>query len=132
MVGVFHYLALFAIGAATVWAAVATFLGMVDQGKASIEDLLLLFIFLEIGAMVGIYFQTRRMPVRFLVYVAITALTRMLIGHVSVNHTPDLGILMISGAILVLTLAVLLLRIGSYQYPSDKWVKEDTAPPESD
>ena len=28
--------------------------------------------------MVGIYFKTRRLPVRFLIYIAITALTRML------------------------------------------------------
>ncbi len=72
----FHLLGLFAIGASTVWAAAATFLSMVAKGHASIEDLLLLFIYLEIGAMVGIYFKTNRMPVRFLIYVGITAVTR--------------------------------------------------------
>src|ERR1700692_839 len=68
----FHILALFAIGAATVWAAAAAFYAMVQKGSATIEDLLLLFIYLEIGSMVGIYFRTNHMPVRFLLYVGIT------------------------------------------------------------
>ena len=72
----FHLLALFAIGGSIVWSAVFAFEGMVRLGQATIEDVLLLFIYLELGAMVGIYFETRRMPVRFLIYVAITALTR--------------------------------------------------------
>jgi len=38
-----------------------------------------LFIYLEIGAMIGIYFKTTRLPVRYLIYVAITALGRVLI-----------------------------------------------------
>ena len=70
---------LFAIGAATVWAAASAFVAMVAKGHASLEDLLLLFIYLEIGSMVGIYFKTNHMPVRFLIYVGITALTRHLI-----------------------------------------------------
>ncbi|MGO3621335.1 MAG: phosphate-starvation-inducible protein PsiE, partial [Pseudomonas helleri] len=70
----FHYLALFAIGAVTAWAAVMEFLQMVEKGNITIDDILLLFIYLELGAMVGIYFKTNHMPVRFLIYVAITAL----------------------------------------------------------
>jgi phosphate starvation-inducible membrane PsiE len=91
---------------------------MVEQGHATIEDILLLFIYLELGAMVGIYFYTRHMPVRFLIYVAITALTRMLIGFINVQHTPDEGILLISGAIVLLSFGVLVLRFGSTKYPS--------------
>ena len=58
LVEAFHYLALFAIGATVFWAAGAAFLGMVNKGHASIDDILLLFIYLELGAMVGIYFKT--------------------------------------------------------------------------
>ncbi len=109
----FHYMALFAIGATVVWAAVMAFIGMTEKGAASIEDILLLFIYLEMGAMVGIYFKTNHMPVRFLIYIAITALTRMMIGHIQVNHTPDWGVLMIAGAILLLAFATLVVRYGS-------------------
>jgi len=52
LVDVFHYLALFAIGATTVWSAAAAFIGMTARGRASLADILLLFIYLEIGAMV--------------------------------------------------------------------------------
>ncbi|GFM89092.1 hypothetical protein PSCICO_44910 [Pseudomonas cichorii] len=52
----FHFLALFAIGAITAWASVVAFLGMVEKGNITVDDILLLFIYLELGAMTGIYF----------------------------------------------------------------------------
>ena len=118
LVDAFHYLALFAIGATIVWSAVFAFIDMSGKGHASIDDILLLFIYLELGAMVGIYFKTNHMPVRFLIYVAITALTRMLIADVQHNHTPNPGILMISGGILLLAVANLVIRYGSARFPS--------------
>jgi protein PsiE len=120
LVDTFHYLALFAIGATTVWSAGAAFIGMAAQGRASLGDILLLFIYLEIGAMVGIYFKTTRLPVRYLIYVAITALGRVLIEIVGAEHRTGMDILVVTGAILLLSFAVLVLRFGSYRYPSDK------------
>ena len=118
LVDVFHFLALFAIGATIVWSALFAFVGMTGKGHASIDDILLLFIYLELGAMVGIYFKTNHMPVRFLIYVAITALTRMLIADIQHNHIPNMGILLISGGILLLAFATLVIRYGSAKYPS--------------
>lgn len=117
LIGAFHLLALFVIGGTIVWAAVFAFLGMVERGDAGIEDILLLFIYLELGAMVGIYFKTNHMPVRFLIYVAMTALTRLLFGFVSVEHEADLRILIVSGSILLLATAVLIVRYGSNRFP---------------
>ena len=118
LVDAFHYLALFAIGATIVWYAIFAFVGMTGKGHASIDDILLLFIYLELGAMVGIYFKTNHMPVRFLIYVAITALTRMLIADIQHDHTPNMGILLIAGGILLLALANLVIRYGSARFPS--------------
>ncbi len=126
LVSGFHLLALFAIGATIVWAAAFEFFKMMAQGHASVEDILLLFIFLELGAMVGIYFTTNHMPVRFLLYIALTALTRLLIGMVKLEHvelidaiqTPHFGLLVVTGCILLLALAVLTLRYASNRYPS--------------
>lgn len=115
---VFHLLGLFAIGGATVWAAAKAFLDMATKGHATIEDLLLLFIYLEIGSMVGIYFRTNHMPVRFLLYVGITALTRHMIGYVQMESVPDVGILILAGATLILSLAVLTIRYASAQFSS--------------
>lgn len=102
----FHALTLFVIGAAIVWSAMHTIFDMAGNGRITIEDILLLFIYLELLAMVGIYFKTNRMPVRYLIYVAIIALTRMLIIKVQIDHEPDEG--------------VLILRYGSSKYPSVK------------
>ena len=128
LVSGFHLLALFAIGATIVWAAVFEFIKMMAQGHATVEDILLLFIFLELGAMVGIYFTTNHMPVRFLLYIALTALTRLLIGMVNIEHielidaiqTPHLGLLVVTGCILLLAIAVFTLRYATYKYPSVK------------
>ena len=106
----FHYLALFAIGSVIVWSAFFTFIDMTEKSSASIEDILLLFIYLELGAVVGIYFKTNHMPVRFLIYVAITALTRMLLEYLNKWHNNvnnDLGyeIVIICGGIVLLALS---------------------------
>jgi len=122
LVDAFHHLALFAIGGAIVWSAGYAFIGMATQGHASIGDILLLFIYLELGAMVGIYFKTNHMPVRFLIYVAMTALTRLLISDVQAHHdnptTTDASIVLVSGAILLLAVATLVIRFGSSKFPS--------------
>ncbi|MGH9809303.1 MAG: phosphate-starvation-inducible protein PsiE [Terriglobia bacterium] len=114
----FHYLALFAIGGAIVWSAVVAFVGMTGKGHASVNDILLLFIYLELGAMVGIYFKTNHMPVRFLIYVAMTALTRVLIGDGQAHHPPEIEVVMVSGSILLLALAALVIRYASFKFPS--------------
>ena len=121
----FHYLALFAIGSAIVWSAFFAFLEMAQKNAASIEDILLLFIYLELGAVVGIYFKTNHMPVRFLIYVAITALTRMLLEYLNNWHstksdTIHYDILIICGGIVLLALSIIVLRYSSYNYPSEK------------
>ena len=116
----FHYLALFAIGATTVWSALAAFIGMLDEGRAGLSDILLLFIYLEIGAMVGIYFKTTRLPVRYLIYIAMTALGRVLIEVGGAEHKTGKDLLIVAGAIFVLSLAVLVLRFASNKDdPSD-------------
>jgi phosphate starvation-inducible membrane PsiE len=93
---------------------------MLGEGSVSVDDILLLFIYLELGAMVGIYFKTNHMPIRFLLYVAITALTRLLIGDVSHHNAPEAGLLYVCGGILLLSLSILVVRYASSKYPSSK------------
>jgi len=96
LVDAFHYLALFAIGGAIAWSAAVAFFAMAEKGHTTIDDILLLFIYLELGAMIGIYFKTNHMPVRFLIYVAMTALTRLLIADVQAHHRLDMGIVLVA------------------------------------
>jgi phosphate starvation-inducible membrane PsiE len=114
----FHYVALFVIGGAIVWSAAHAFIAMMGQGRASIDDILLLFIYLELGAMVGIYFETNHMPVRFLIYIGITGLTRLLVGDIATHHQLEWGIVVVPAGILLLALANLVVRYGSARFPS--------------
>ena len=100
----FHILALFVIGGTVIWSAVEEYLTIIKAGHPTLKDILLLFIYLEIGAMVGIYFKTKRLPVVFLIYISITALTRVL--TVDIKTMDWQHILVISSAILILALSV--------------------------
>ncbi len=111
MVEVFHTVGLFVIGATVIWSSVTVYLEMISHGHATLKDILLLFIYLELGAMVGIYFKTRRMPVQFLIYIAVTALTRLL--TIDIKTMSNETILTLTGAILMLTFAILVLRYGT-------------------
>lgn len=110
----FHLLGLFVIGAAILWASWIEVFEIISHGGPKIKDVLLLFIYLELGAMVGIYFQTKRLPVRYLIYIAVTALTRVL--AIDIKTMSDMHILSLTGAILILCLSVLALRIGSTRF----------------
>lgn len=118
MVELFHYLALFVIGATIVWSAVYEYLGIMSAGQAKLKDILLLFIYLELGAMVGIYFKTHQLPVQFLIYIAITALSRHLVIDVQkVADSFHLYLLMtITASVLILSLSALVLTYTAKKY----------------
>jgi len=118
LVDSFHYLALFGIGATIVWSAVHDYIDMMRTGHADLEDILLLFIYLELGAMVGTYFKTRRLPVQFLIYIAITALSRHLVIDVQkVADSFHLYLLLgITFAIALLSVAVFILSYTGKNY----------------
>ena len=116
----FHFIALFAIVVTIIISAVLAFSEMIANRAISIEDILLLFIYLELGVMVGIYFKTNHMAIRFLLYVAITALTRMIVGEIQVNDEPKMGILYASIAILLLAISNFIIRLASNRYPSEQ------------
>lgn len=118
LVDVFHYLALFGIGATIAWSAVHEYLLMIQTGHATLEDILLLFIYLELGAMVGIYFKTHRLPVQYLIYIAITALSRHLVIDVQkVTDSFHLYLLLsITAAIACLSGAIFILSYTAKKY----------------
>ncbi|MGR9053904.1 MAG: phosphate-starvation-inducible protein PsiE [Gammaproteobacteria bacterium] len=125
LVDIFHYLALFVIGATVVWSAVHDYFEMMQSGHANLEDILLLFIYLELGAMVGTYFKTRKLPVQFLIYIAITALSRHLVIDVQkVADSFHLYLLLtITAAIAVLSLSIWILSYTTARYgcPEDRY-----------
>ena len=124
MVDGFHYLALFVIGATIIWSGTVEYMKIMDQGYAGLKEILLLFIYLELGAMVGIYFKTHRLPVQYLIYIAITALSRHLVIDVQ-KVTSDFQLyllIVITGCIVALSLAVLVLTYTGNRFgrPEDQ------------
>jgi phosphate starvation-inducible membrane PsiE len=118
LVDTFHYLALFVIGGTIVWSAAYEYIQIMESGYAKLKDILLLFIYLELGAMVGIYFKTHRLPVQFLIYIAITALSRHLVIDVQkVSDNFHLYLLItIAISIVVLSLSVLVLTFTGRKF----------------
>lgn len=114
LVSAFQVIALFVIGATIVWSAAHDYIRMIQAGRAGLDDILLLFIYLELGTIVGIYFKTDRLPVLFLLYVAITALTRFL--AIDVKDLSLESVLAVTGSIFVLTLAVLVVQIATSRF----------------
>lgn len=116
LVRFFHLLGLFVIGATIFWSAAVFYLGLIKAGHASLHDILLLFIYIELGAMVGIYFHTEQLPVEFLLYIAITVITRTL---VSFEELSEARVVVATLSVLVLAVAVFLLRWGAHRFRSD-------------
>lgn len=126
----FHFIGLFVVGASILWASWAEVFKIIEHGGPDIKDVLLLFIYLELGAMVGIYFKTKRMPVRFLIYIAITALTRVL--AIDIKTMDNMHMLILTVSILILSLAVLVLKFSSNKFSETDEAVKKTAEMETD
>lgn len=88
---------------------------MIVARKVTLTDLLLLFLYLEIFTMVGLYYRQGKLPVRYPIYIAIVALARyVILGMKEMDQWRLLGI---AAAVLLLTLAVLALRYGHSRFP---------------
>jgi protein PsiE len=88
---------------------------MVMVHRVELTDLLLLFIFLEVITMVESYWRLGKLPVRIPLYIAMVALARYLILDTADAH--DVHALFITGAILILALAVFVIRFGHLKFP---------------
>ena len=91
---------------------------MWENGTVLLADLLLLFIYLEIFAMVSIYLDSGKLPVRMPIYIAIVALARYLI--LDMKGMDPWKVVGIAAASLILALTVLVIRYGHLKYPYDE------------
>jgi protein PsiE len=109
---------LFIIAISTVVAVGIEIGVMVQNQTVTLADLLLLFIYLEVLAMVGIYLDSGKLPVRMPLYIAIVALARYLI--LDMKDMETWRVLGIAGAALVLSITVLVIRFGHIRLPYEK------------
>lgn len=110
-----EHLGLLVIAVATVVAMASEVVTMVRSMQVTLADLLLLFLYLEVLAMVGAYYRSGKLPVRFPLYISMVALARYLV--LDIKGMEDWRMLAITASILLLTLAVLVVRIGHVRYP---------------
>jgi len=123
---VLHYIeqiGLLIILIATIIAVGQEVLIMIEKMKVDLKDLLLLFIYLEIIAMVQIYYEEHRLPIRFPIYIAIVALARYII--LDSKSLEQWQLFEIGFTIMILTLAVLIVRYGHVKLPYKVHKKDD-------
>lgn len=88
---------------------------MLDAKTVTLADLLLLFIYLEVLAMIAIYLDSGQLPVRIPLYIAIVALARYLI--LDMKNLDTWRMLGVSGAVLIIAITVLVIRYGHNRFP---------------
>jgi len=110
-----EHIGLLVIAVATVVAMANEVVAMVSVAQVTLADLLLLFLYLEVLAMVGAYYRSGKLPVRFPLYISMVALARYLV--LDIKGMDEWRMLGITASILLLTLAVLVVRIGHIRYP---------------
>ena len=108
-------LGLIVIAIATVVAGYQEVMTMIGNAKVTLADLLLMFLYLEVLAMVGLYFNSGKLPVRFPLYIAMVALARYVI--LDVKDLDVWHIIGIAASILLIAGAVLLIRYGHVRFP---------------
>ncbi|MDP5252687.1 MULTISPECIES: phosphate-starvation-inducible protein PsiE [unclassified Vibrio] len=103
---------------------------VISNKAVTLADLLLLFIYLEVLAMVGLYLKSGRLPVRMPLYIVIVALARYM--ALDMKNLDTWRMLGLSGAIFIVALAILLIRFGHTRYPygdaDNSMTKKDNQP----
>ena len=110
--------ALLIILACTVIAFTVEILQMIEIRKISLADLILLFLYLEVLAMVRVFWESQSIQITLPLFIAITALSRFIILQ-GKNINPEV-LLYEAGAIVLIAIAILVLRFRNSPLVSSK------------
>ena len=94
---------------ATITAILFEILRMIDVQYVELADLLLLFIYVEVIGMVRVYYVSNRVRMTYPLFIAITALSRLIILQ-GKDSNPEL-LFYEAGAIVLVAIAVIILRL---------------------
>ncbi|MFV8449141.1 phosphate-starvation-inducible protein PsiE [Vibrio campbellii] len=106
---------LVAITMATVWAMVEEFVHIYVQKRVSLDDILLMFIYLEVLAMVGQFVMNGKIPVRYPIYIAMMAIARYI--TLGMKELDSVMIVWLSLSAFILAAATLVIRVGHHYWP---------------
>ena len=76
--------------------------------KVGLQDLLLMFLYVEVLGMVGAYYDSKQIPITLPIFIAITALARIAILQ---KEQEPVNLIYESGAILILAIASVVVNI---------------------
>jgi protein PsiE len=102
---------LFFIALLTIFSVGAEMYAVIQIGKIALTDLLLMFIYAEVLGMVAAFYQYRKIPITLPIFIAITALCRLIILQGKGISTVDL--IYEGCAVLLLAISTLIIQYGS-------------------
>lgn len=109
---------LVAITLATLAAMVSEFIHIYTNKEILLTDILLMFIYLEVLAMVQQFIANGKIPVRYPIYIAIMAIARYI--TLGMKELDGLFIVWLALAAFILAAATLLIRIGHHYWPYEQ------------
>ena len=109
IVGFVEKAVIFIILISTLTAIMFEIIKMIDAQYVELADLLLLFIYVEVIGMVRVYLISNRVRMTYPLFIAITALSRLIILQ-GKDSNPEL-LLYEAGAIVLVAIAVIILRL---------------------
>tara|TARA_Y100001935_G_C17227456_1_gene468581 strand:+ start:183 stop:605 length:423 start_codon:yes stop_codon:yes gene_type:complete len=109
IVGFIEKTVIFVILISTLTAIMFEILKMINAQYVELADLLLLFIYVEVIGMVRVYLISNRVRMTYPLFIAITALSRLIILQ-GKDSNPEL-LLYEAGAIVLVAIAVIILRL---------------------
>ena len=109
------------IGVLTLVAVCQEILDIFKNGSVELADLLLLFIYTEVLGMIGIFYLSSRIPITLPLFIAMTAISRLII--LQGKEMDPVTLLYEAGAILIIAVACLVVRYkpnNVYDYQTNK------------
>ena len=104
----------------TVVATLQEIIIVYEANKVNLADLLLLFIYTEVLGMIGIFFASNRIPITLPLFIAMTAIARLII--LQGKEMEPITLVFEAGAILIIALGCLVVRYrpaNQYRYQND-------------
>ncbi|MFT5879045.1 MAG: protein PsiE [Moritella sp.] len=106
---------LVAITLATVYAMINEFFHVYIEAHVKLTDILLMFIYLEVLAMIQQFVMNGKIPVRYPIYIAIMAIARYI--TLGMKELASLDVVWLSLAAFILALATIMIRAGHFYWP---------------
>ncbi len=99
---------LLAIAVLTIVGAVKEIYVIYDKRDVGLQDLLLMFLYVEVLGMVGAYYDSKQIPINLPIFIAITALARITILQ---KEQEPVNLIYEAGAILILATASVVVNL---------------------